>query len=110
VVAALLLYTQGTYASDFGFTIALALGVVALWRRSPWALCFGLVWTLAFLAPLTMSPGPIHRYYLSGAGHALLGGIALAEWLQVLAGWLGRRFAPTVKETVPAAPAVSAIQ
>jgi hypothetical protein len=47
-----------------------ALTVAGRWCRP--ALGIGLVWTVAFLAPLTLSPGPAHRYYLTQAGYLLV--------------------------------------
>lgn len=61
--------------------IYMVVAAAVLWRRSRMALWFAPVWTLAFLAPLTMSPGPIHRYYLPQFGYALFDALGCAALL-----------------------------
>jgi hypothetical protein len=52
---------------------------VALLRKRSWPIVLlGLVWEAAFLAPLALSPGPTHRYYLPEAGYALVYALAAA--------------------------------
>jgi hypothetical protein len=51
--------------------VLLAMGLTAGRHRS--LLALGFIWTLAFLAPLALSPGPVHRYYLPECGYLLVG-------------------------------------
>ncbi len=76
----------------------LVIHVVA--RASPGLLLLSLVWTLGFLAPLTLSPGPLHRYYLPQAGYLLLDACAAS----LVVGWLYQRFRgirPTPSQPAP---------
>jgi hypothetical protein len=49
------------------------------WTRHRWAFWLALAWTFAFLLPLTVSPGPGHRYYLAQAGYLFTAALALSE-------------------------------
>jgi hypothetical protein len=81
--------------SVFG-VIYMVVVTAVLWKRSRTTLWFAPVWTLAFLAPLTMSPGPIHRYYLPQFGYALLDALGFAALVAhlgpvLLRWWSARR-------------------
>lgn len=84
VAQTLMLWVDPRISLGVASTLA-TLGALRLcWRRSQTLVCFCLGWTLLFLAPLTLSPGPSHRYYLPQAGYFLLGGAALgcfADWV-----------------------------
>jgi hypothetical protein len=109
LIAAVMLYTQSTYAMDFSAAALVAIGLVLIWRRSRRIVGFCLLWTLVFLAPLTLSPGPAHRYYLSGGGYAFLAAAALAEMAASV--WEAtRRRVESPEETPPVASGASAIQ
>jgi hypothetical protein len=54
--------------------------VTTLVIRSPAALFLTVAWTWAFLLPLVLSPGPLHRYYLSQAGYILCYALAAGFW------------------------------
>src|SRR5262249_11542235 len=51
--------------------LVLLLAVAAVWAH-PRVLGIGLTWTFAFLAPLAMSPGPLHRQYIPQCGYLLI--------------------------------------
>jgi hypothetical protein len=57
-------------------TLVLLISIVVLYKRYPQGLVIGLVWTMAFLAPLMLSPSPIHRYYMSQGGYYVVYGLA----------------------------------
>jgi hypothetical protein len=66
--------------------------LVTLARARAAALGVAATWTVGFLLPLTVSPGPLHRYYLPQAGHWLAFSLAAAVWLSYLDTRLGRRW------------------
>ena len=67
-------------AHQLGFALVF---LALLWRHAPRLLRFGFMWVFIFLLPLTLSPGPVHRYYLPEGGYCLLTGLGLA-WLPTL--------------------------
>jgi len=87
-VIGLTLCLQPVEASLALSTLALLGAVVILWQRAREMLWLGLIWTAAFLAPLTLSPSPIHRYYLPQGGffiiYALVAAIALAPLIDLV--------------------------
>ncbi|MCC2667982.1 MAG: hypothetical protein K0Q72_453 [Armatimonadetes bacterium] len=113
-VTGLLIYTQGTYTAEVTVTVLLLVFGSLLWRRSRRTAYFGLIWTATFLAPLTMSPGPVHRYYLTQSGYVILGAVALFLGLSGVADHVMRRFGrphdPLMGETASVSSGVSAIQ
>ena len=52
--------------------LALIASVYLLVRHNAGLLLLGFVWLVAFLAPLVVSGGPVHRYYLPQAGYILV--------------------------------------
>jgi hypothetical protein len=78
----LLLCCQPVPLISAAATVTFLLVVGVLWRRCRPLLGVSMVWIAAFLAPLTLSAGPTHRYYLPEAGYALMYAAAagMAPW------------------------------
>lgn len=72
---------QPTEAGIAWATLALLVSVAVLWKGHREMLWLGLVWMAAFLAPLTLSPSPLHRYYLPQCGYLLIYALAVAVCL-----------------------------
>lgn len=68
---ALLMGQDPTYASSAISTLFVFAATAALWKPLGGKVWFFPWWTLVFLAPLALSPGPIHRYYLPQMGYIL---------------------------------------
>ena len=64
-------------------TAAWLLALLILARRDWTLAALALIWTAAFLAPYTFSPGNIYRYYLSQDGYILLIALAAGSWKAV---------------------------
>lgn len=106
----LLIYQNPTHSSSVSGVIYMVAAAWALWKRSRPALWIAPLWTLAFLAPLMMSPGPSHRYYLPQFGYALFDALGCAALLAavsptVISWWRSRRAGETSGKS-----AASAIQ
>jgi hypothetical protein len=65
-------------------TAVLVVSVALLCRACAGIAVLGMVWTVAFLAPLTVSSGPVHRYYLPQAGYALMYALAVPAALSAV--------------------------
>ena len=82
-LAGLMACLQPPIATEVMATTSLLLAGAVLVRRHPWVLGLSFTWMAAFLAPLTLSPGPSHRYYLPQAGYYILFAFASSvaiEW------------------------------
>lgn len=82
-------FSSARYASTGIFGLAV---LVTLVTRRPWVLFLAAVWTLTFLLPLVVSPGPSHRYYLSQAGYIIGYSLAVGLWLAALRERVPQRF------------------
>jgi hypothetical protein len=71
----LMCFESDALTGTFGTLLCLA-SIVILWRVDRGAIWLALIWSAAFLAPLTFSPGNIYRYYLPQDGYLLM--VALA--------------------------------
>jgi hypothetical protein len=84
LVAGALLCLQPMPLATASGTLTFLLAIAVLAPRHRHVLWLSLAWTVAFLSPLVLSPGPSHRYYLSQSGYVLLYalalGVAVTRW------------------------------
>ena len=81
---ALLMVADSTYASCVQGILFVAAVTLALWKRSRAVIWFAPWWTLVFLAPLTLSPGPSHRLYLPQFGYILFDAMGFCALLAMV--------------------------
>jgi hypothetical protein len=64
--------------------VVLLLAVWLLWRHARPLLWLSLLWTILFLVPIAVSPGPLHRYYLPQGGYCLVYAFGASASLSLL--------------------------
>ena len=99
-VGLLVSLSQASLDSALQCLLFLALGWV-LWRRRPDPLVTGFFWMILFVLPLALSPGPIHRYYLSEAGLALMYAFGFSEAVDAGISWLAPRLPVHLRARLP---------
>jgi hypothetical protein len=105
---AILLSRNSTYIGSGLGILFMAAVATAVWKQSRAVLAFAPWWTLVFLAPLTVSPGPSHRYYLPEFGYILLDALGCCALLSAVStavrnGWRRLRSGETSGKTGAAA-------
>jgi len=82
-VEALMFWEDSTFTQAATAVALIVAATTLLWRQCRGAIGLSLVWTAVSVAPVALSPGPIHRYYLSEGGYALAGALAAAWMVEV---------------------------